>query len=344
MEDFTFDTYGVSVKEQELSLLDRYRDKLQIAFHGFRQYLDEYQTDIVFNKANDLPLKITANAGSGKTQCLLAKALKMVIQDKIYPGSIVLITFTNKAANEIRERYIKFFKNFLTEAEMMDVSLPHMSTIHSFACSILYKMFGIRRTILTEYHALKLLKSIILEVLKVKKVDAKFVKNIYEVIGEIYSNNELHYFCLPCFNLNGTLREVLKTENILKEEFNYLQQWDFFSNTGISKWLAGEGVEISPELREKVVINYTTKTQLTVNNFVEILKLFVEKKYISNTMDFSDMRMIPFLILNQYPQLKRDIWKEYKYFIIDEAQDMNTLDFSLAVTCDQDSYERFLEV
>ena len=333
MEDITFDTYGVSIKQQEMTLIDKYRDKLREKFKSLVQSLDVYQREIVFDRNIELPLKITANSGSGKTHCLLAKALKMVIEDKIYPGSIVLITFTNKAANEIKERYINFFRGVLSEGEITEISLPHMSTIHSFACFILYKLFGIRRTILTEYHALKLLKSIVLKVLKLPKIEQVKVKAIYALIQKIYANNEVHFFCIPQFNPDSTFHKILpgRDSNL----------FDCFSRTGITARLKGR-VELGMAERDEVKRGYASEIGITIDQLTEILILFLERKYISNTMDFSDMRFLPFCILNQYKSKLQEVWEDYKYFIIDEAQDINCMDFSLAVTCDKDSYKRFL--
>lgn len=343
--DITFDDdYGVAIKNQEVSVLDTYREKLQNSFQYLIQYLDEYQLNIVQNTDNELPLKITANAGSGKTQCLLAKSLKMVIQDKIKPSSIVLITFTNRAADEIRKRYVDFFRNFMSEGELMDISLPHMSTIHSFSCSILYKMFGVRRTILTEYHALKLLKSIILEVLELKKIEMKFVKDMYDIIHEIYANNFLLYFCLPIFNSNGTLYKIYDLDQALEERKELVEKYNLFTRWGVTQKLDGDQSGDILEIGQNIVDRYVSHTTLTKKSFIKILKSFIERKYISNTIDFSDMRMLPFLILNQHSFLRESIWDMYKYFIIDEAQDVNTLDFSLAVTCDKDSYNRYINI
>ena len=50
MEDITFDTYGIDVKQQEITLMDRYRDRLKEKFSIMVKSLDQYQTDIVFNK------------------------------------------------------------------------------------------------------------------------------------------------------------------------------------------------------------------------------------------------------------------------------------------------------
>lgn len=343
MQDVTFDDFGIgtTLKQNQESILDRNRFLLKEKFYEVIQGLDQYQKDIVFDKSSDLPLKITASAGSGKTQCIFAKALKMVLLDGIDPTSMVLITFTNKAANEIRDRYLNFFHEVLGAGALVDIPLPHISTIHSFGVSLLYKLFGVRRTIMTESHALKLLKSIILGVLEVKKIEAEVVKNVYKVIGEICANNELHFFCVPYFN-GGKLQSVVSV-NMLSLDDALIKTLDKFSRVGINLKLNSEGSSIDGELREKIIELYADKVRFSVNKLTEIVKLFIEKKGLSNTMDFSDMRLLPFYILNQDNHSLNSVWDQYEHLLIDEAQDMNTLDFGLVVTCDKDSYERFLD-
>lgn len=80
--------------------------------------------------ATDGPIIILAGAGSGKTRVLTYKVLYL-INKGISPSDILCITFTNKAANEMKERIMK------TLSPMTYSLCPTVATFHSLCAKIL---------------------------------------------------------------------------------------------------------------------------------------------------------------------------------------------------------------
>lgn len=89
-------------------------------------------------KYNRGPLLIIAGPGTGKTRVLIEKVAYLIKREKADPENILLITFTEKAAQEL--------KNRLTKCIGLDVERMQTSTIHSF-CNRILREYG-------EYHDL----------------------------------------------------------------------------------------------------------------------------------------------------------------------------------------------
>lgn len=81
------------------------------------------------------PLLILAGAGSGKTKTLAHRIAYLVRTESIWPTEILAVTFTNKAARELRERVWR-----LTESVGVDVPrtfMPWMGTFHGICVRLL---------------------------------------------------------------------------------------------------------------------------------------------------------------------------------------------------------------
>ena len=81
--------------------------------------------------APDGPLLILAGAGSGKTKVLTHKIAYMLSERAVSPYNILAITFTNKAAAEMRER--------LTRLCGSNADIMWIKTFHSACLAILRK-------------------------------------------------------------------------------------------------------------------------------------------------------------------------------------------------------------
>lgn len=84
--------------------------------------------------AVDGPLLILAGAGSGKTRCLAYRVANMISLGT-HPQYILCITFTNKAAGEMKERVAKLLSG--THGQFHSVYMPMVGTFHSVCLKIL---------------------------------------------------------------------------------------------------------------------------------------------------------------------------------------------------------------
>ncbi len=95
----------------------------------FLQGLNPQQREAVIHTEG--PLLILAGAGSGKTRVITHRIAHLVSKQHIPPSAILAVTFTNKAADEMRTRVAG-----LLESENLS-SAPNLSTFHSFCVRLL---------------------------------------------------------------------------------------------------------------------------------------------------------------------------------------------------------------
>src|SRR3982750_786406 len=95
----------------------------------FISSLNPQQAEAV--QATDGPLLILAGAGSGKTRVITVRIAYLIAEKEVPPHKILAVTFTNKAAGEMRERVEKLLKGHKLP------SAPLISTFHSLCVRIL---------------------------------------------------------------------------------------------------------------------------------------------------------------------------------------------------------------
>ena len=127
----------------------------------------------------DGPLLIVAGAGAGKTKTITHRIVNL-IKNGVSPEKILAVTFTNKAAKEMRERIIsEIQKNAKGQNE-----IPFVSTFHSLGVFIIKenaRLLGLTKyfTILDEGDATTLIKNILKDLgIDPKQYDPKKIKNI----------------------------------------------------------------------------------------------------------------------------------------------------------------------
>lgn len=75
------------------------------------------------------PLLVIAGAGSGKTRVITARITHMLLEENLHPAQLVALTFTNKAAHEMRERIVQFMGK--------KTGIPFIGTFHSYCLYLL---------------------------------------------------------------------------------------------------------------------------------------------------------------------------------------------------------------
>ena len=134
--------------------------------------LNEKQKEAVFYL--DGPLLIVAGAGSGKTKVLTSRIAHIINNNKAFPNQIMAVTFTNKAASEMKDRVSKLLKK-------KAIGLSWLGTFHSICAKLLRKHaqavgLNYNFTIIDQDDQIRLIKNICKsENIDTKKISPKFI-------------------------------------------------------------------------------------------------------------------------------------------------------------------------
>lgn len=100
--------------------------------------LNQEQSDVITHETG--PLWVIAGPGSGKTEVLVIKCLKLACVDYVPPRAVILTTFTEKAAKNIQDR-LAIYKSYLDQADptlrTIDLFQMRVGTLHSLCNDIM---------------------------------------------------------------------------------------------------------------------------------------------------------------------------------------------------------------
>ncbi len=111
----------------------------------YLESLNERQKEAVLTTEG--PLLVLAGAGSGKTKTITHRIVHL-IHKGVAPHNILAVTFTNKAAKEMRERALTLIKEYPPSERALLDSIPVITTFHSFGVRLLrefHEAAGLRR-------------------------------------------------------------------------------------------------------------------------------------------------------------------------------------------------------
>jgi DNA helicase-2/ATP-dependent DNA helicase PcrA len=141
-------------------------------------------------KVNNGPCLVIAGAGSGKTKVLTTR-IAYLIQNGIYSSHILAITFTNKAAKEMRERL----------DNLVDENYSFVGTFHSFGLRVIkenYSLFNLTKnfTIIDSDDSLNIIKKLMKDLdIDPKFVSPGFIKNKISFIkNNMLNDSEIERF------------------------------------------------------------------------------------------------------------------------------------------------------
>lgn len=269
---------------------------------------------------------ILAGAGSGKTRTLTYKIWYLMFGLKINPSNILAVTFTNKAANEMKERLLEIseeFQEIISDDQWQSMSnksslqnenkqnieskekndqedsindfldFIEQTKTNTSGNSIKYNEKDFKR--IGTFH------SIFLKILKedIDKLEMKYDKNF--TIIDSNDSNKVAKDLLKKLNLD----EVFKPNEV---------KW-FISNQK-NNWYDAK------MFQSKTTTDYE-------QNMGKVYVEYQKELEKSNMLDFDDLLLLPYLLFRKRPDILEKWKKKFLYIMVDEAQDTNWIQFEL---------------
>ncbi|HPB47058.1 MAG TPA: ATP-dependent helicase [Exilispira sp.] len=245
------------------------------------------EKQILAVKSIEKPTLVVAVPGAGKTRVIVEKFIYLY-SSGFDPSRMAAITFTNKAANEMKDR--------IQRATDGSINLQYISTIHSFALSIMMrnqKYFGGKSgiTILDEDDSLVLIKNLI-------SSNDRFNKLINEVkLISLIIQKAKEDFDLPVL-----LQAYRNAHHV------------FLDNSSLDDEIKKLNISIA---RHKIFFEKPL--------YLEFFKYYQQYLNLNNLMDFADLVLYPTLTMLYDNFARTVIQSSLQYILVDEYQDVDRM-------------------
>jgi DNA helicase II / ATP-dependent DNA helicase PcrA len=245
------------------------------------------------------PCVILAGAGTGKTYTIVEK-VKYILERNLYsPEKIVCLTFSNEAANSLRERIL---------AHVTGENEPVIKTFHSFCADIL-REHGSKIDIGEEF---KILLPDDAKIMLRKNFKVK-TGLCHKYINAIGTAKDLG---ISLEDLGDHVKREIPEEKEKMFEKN-LEGFRFQLRTLYLGDKKGKRIR-AQELRGKIK---SLDNVLGLKKFFNIWKAYEKLKEKRNLQDYSDLNKNALFLLEKHPEIA----EKYEYVIVDEFQDTNKL-------------------
>ena len=234
----------------------------------FLSQLNEQQREAVL--ATEGPLLILAGAGSGKTRVIAHRIAYLIAEKKVPSWNILAVTFTNKAADEMRQRV----QRLLHTQNRND--LPLVSTFHSLCVRILRQ--------------------------DIEKLNDKYTRRF-----TIYDQDDSIRLIKQCIKELGFDEKYLApraTQSAISSA----------KNRGEDPTAFAARAEYIDERRA---------------NMAKIYEMYENRLHGNNALDFDDLLIKTVRLLRDVPEVREKYNNKFRYILVDEYQDTNSLQFEL---------------
>jgi len=215
-------------------------------------------------------LLILAGAGSGKTRVIAHRIAYLIAEKGVAPWNILAVTFTNKAAQEMRQRVQQLLR------DQGLASWPLVSTFHSLCVRILRQ--------------------------DIEKLNDKYTRTF-----TIYDQDDSLRLLKNCIKDLGYDEKYLglrATQSAISSAKN-----------------RGEDVDAFAARAEYVDERRASQAR--------VYAMYEQRLHANNALDFDDLMIKTVRLLREVPEVREKYNNKFRYILVDEYQDTNSLQFAL---------------
>lgn len=233
------------------------------------------------------PALVIAGPGSGKTEVLIRRFVNLVLNHDVDPKSILLCTFTTKAADELTVKVLRLLEKYDYPSKPQEL---HIGTIHSFCNEILRDNIENIERLKDRYlrKGYRLLE---------EEAQLLFVHSNLERLGvdpETIKKSSWWWSENAVATFNKCTEELIKPDELLEHVDSR-----------------------SEEMEEKEL----TKWQLLAESYYLYEKLLIDR----NLVDFAHLQTFAYQLLNENKDVLKKLQDEIQFVMVDEYQDTNTI-------------------
>ncbi len=256
--------------------------------------LNEKQKEAV--QATDGPVLVIAGPGSGKTKVLTHRIAYLIRNKNVNPRNILAVTFTNKAAQEMKER----IRKLLEETSGTDHSENNSGFTDSFEGLLDENNIPVSQRSNIQLPVVGTFHSICVRILRMETPFIEYKKDfvIYDSDDQI-----------------STVKKAMKELQINPEQFKPASVLAQISNAKNELKTAQVYSEIAGDYFQE--------------NISKIYNSYQKRLLESNAMDFDDLIMQTTILFLKNPEVLKKYQNWYKYVLVDEYQDTNHAQYNL---------------
>ena len=255
----------------------------------------------------DTSALIIAGAWSWKTRVLTYKIAYLIWWKHIPVERILWVTFTNKAANEMKERLVKLWDDIVaqdfTEEDKKEETKWWDDDLQDFINAMQsWSKFNSKFTL--DPRRLKWIWTF-------HSIFLKILKEDIEALWKKYNKN---FWILDADDSAKIIRDIIKRLNV--QDLFKPQEVKWFISTQKNNWRTSE---------DFLLRAWSAQEQ----NMGRVYQEYEKELEKSNSLDFDDLLLLPYLLFKKDEKILKKRQNAFDYILVDEAQDTNWIQFEL---------------